>query len=70
MNQKILETFDSIYYRGRSHFEEDGAQNYSVFQTMYRYLKRVAGFGSDNYIYSWRSKGLSGENITAPTTTD
>ena len=70
MNQKILETFDSIYYRGRSHFEEDGAQNYSVFQTMYRYFKRVTGFGSDNYIYSWRSKGLSGKNITAPTTTD
>ena len=37
---------------------------------MYRYFKRVSGFGSDNYIYSWRSKGLSGENITAPTTTD
>ena len=29
---KKLQTFDSIYFRGRSHFEEDGTQNYLVFQ--------------------------------------
>ena len=26
---KKLQTFDSIYFRGESHFEEDGTQNYS-----------------------------------------
>ena len=29
---KNLETFDSSCFRGRSHFEEDGTQNYLVFQ--------------------------------------
>ena len=37
---------------------------------MYRYFKRVSGVGSGNYIYFWKYKGLSDENITAPTTTD
>ena len=56
--------------RGKSHFEEDGTQNYLVFQPVCRYFKRVAGFGSGNYIYFWKSKGFSDEDITAPTTTD
>ena len=30
---------------------------------MERYFKRVAGFGSDNYIYIWKSKGLSGKKL-------
>ena len=37
---------------------------------MYRYFKRVIGVGSGDYIYLWKSKGLSDENITAPTTSD
>ena len=37
---------------------------------MYRYLKRFSGVDSGNYIYFWKSKGLSDENITAPTTSD
>ena len=32
-----LKTFYSIYFRGKSHFEEDGTQNYLVVQPMYRY---------------------------------
>ena len=32
---------------------------------MYRYLKRVVGVGAGNYIYFWKSKGLSDENITS-----
>ena len=66
---KKLQTFNSIYFREKCHFEEDGAQNYLVFQPKYRYLKRVASLGSGNYIYFWKSKGLSDENITATTTT-
>ena len=37
---------------------------------MCRYFKRVAGVGSGNYIYFWKSKGLSEENITPAATTD
>ena len=28
---KKLKTFDSVYFRGKSHFEDDGTQNYLVF---------------------------------------
>ena len=30
---KKLKTFDSSYFIGKSHFEEDGTQNYLVFQS-------------------------------------
>ena len=36
---KILETFDSIYLCGKSYFEDDGTQNYIVFQTNVNILK-------------------------------
>ena len=39
---KKLKTFDSSYFIGKSHFEEDGAQNEIVFQPMYRYFKMTA----------------------------
>ena len=51
INFKKLQTFDSVYFRVKSHFEEDGTQNYQVFQPVYRYFKSVAGVGSGNYIY-------------------
>ena len=60
-----LKTFDSSYFIGKSHFEEDGTQNYLVFQPMYRYFKRIAGVGNGNYIYYWQSKGLSDEKINS-----
>ena len=37
---------------------------------MHRYFKGVAGLHSGNYIYFPKPKGLSDENITAPTTSD
>ena len=54
---KKLQTFDSLYFGGKIHFEQDGTQNYLVFQPMYWYFKRVIGVGSGNYIYFWKSKG-------------
>ena len=36
---KKLRKFDSIYFKGKSHFEEDGTQNYLVFQPIQRYFK-------------------------------
>ena len=38
---KKLKTFDSSYFKGKGHFEEDGTQNYLVFQPMYRLLVLV-----------------------------
>ena len=58
---KKLITFDSSYFRGKNHLEEDGAQNYLVFQPMYRYFKIIAGVGNSSHIYYWKSKGLSDE---------
>ena len=58
-----------LIYRGKNYFEEDGTQNYLVFQPMIRYFKRIAVVGSGNYIYFWKSKGLSDERLdgnTAP----
>ena len=62
---KKLKNFSSIYFRGKSHFEEDGTQNYLVFQPIQRYFKRIAGVGNGNYIYYWKSKGLSDERINS-----
>ena len=60
---KKLNTFDSIYFRGKSHFEEDGMLNYLVFQPIQRYFKRIVNVGNDNYVYYWKFKGLSDETI-------
>ena len=64
---KKLKTFDSSYFKGKSHFEEDVTQNYLGFQPMQRYFKRIAGVGSGNYIYFWKSKGLSDERLNSNT---
>ena len=60
-----LKTFDSSYFIGKSHFEEDGTQNYLVFQPLNKYFKVIA-----LYIWSWKSKGLSDETIKPPSTSD
>ena len=62
---KKLKTFDSSYFIGKSHFEEDGTQNYLVFQPINRYFKVIA---NTDYVSSWKSKGLSAETIKSPTT--
>ena len=50
-----------------SHFEEDGTPNYLVFQPVYRYFRRIIGVGSANYIYFWKSIGLSDERLNSNT---
>ena len=64
---KKLKTFDSGYFRGKNHFEEDGTQNYLVFQAMYQYFKLIP---NKKYISEWKSKGLSDESIKPPTASD
>ena len=63
-----LKTFHLSYFIDKSHFEEDGTQNYLVFQWIYKYFKQIAGAGSGDYIYYWKSKGLTDENIKNPST--
>ena len=64
---KKLKNFDSSYFIGKSHFEEDGTQNYLVFQPINRYFKVIA---NTDYVSSWKSKGLSAESIKPPNTSD
>ena len=60
-----LKTFDSSCFIGKSHFDEDGTQNYLVFQPLKKYFKLITNTLS---ILSCQSKGLSTENIDPPTT--
>ena len=62
-----LKTFDYSYFIGKSHFEEDGTQNYLVFQPLNKYFKVIA---STYYVSSCKSKGLSAETIKLPATSD
>ena len=62
-----LKTFDSSYFIGKSHFEEDGTQNYLVFKTINRYLKLIV---NKLYISLWKSKGLSDKTIKPPAGSD
>ena len=64
---KKVKTFDSSYFRGKSHFEEDGTQIYLLFQSINRYFKVIA---NTDYVSSWKSKRLSAESIKPPTTSD
>ena len=38
---KKLKTFDSSYFIGKSYFDEDGTQNYLVFQPMSKYSNLI-----------------------------
>ena len=65
-----LKTFDSSCFIAKSHFEEDGTQNYLVFQPMYRYFKVFSITQYLEYVSEWKSKGLSNESIKAISTSD
>ena len=64
-----LRTFNSSYFIGKSHFEEDGVKNYLAFQPIIRYFK-VNKISNTDYVSSWKSKGLSAESIKPPTTSN
>ena len=48
------------YFIGKSYFEEDGTQNYLVFQPIHTYFKIT----NTKYISSWKSEGLYDETVT------
>ena len=58
----------SIFAVGKSHFEDDGSQNYLVFQITCRYFNTVSN--NDSNILSWKSKGLFDESIKPPSTSN
>ena len=60
---KKLKSLDSIYIRSKRHFENDGTQNYLVYQSIYKYFEITP---TTNTILSWKSKGLSDETIKPP----
>ena len=62
-----LKTFNSSYFIGKSHFEEDGTQNCLVFQPLNKYFKVI---GNADYVSSWKSMRLSAETIKPPATSD
>ena len=64
-----LKTFGSSYFIGKGHFEENGTQNYLVFQPIFRYFK-VNTINATGYVLSWQSKGLSAEGVKPPTTSN
>ena len=66
---KKLKTLDSSYFRGKSHFEEDGTQNYLVFQPIIRYFKTVNA-NDNNNILLWKSKRSSDEKTNFIKTTN
>ena len=71
--KKRREQFDSIYFCSKSHFEDDGTQNYLLYQPIQRYFKRIDGFDDGNYrnyIYYWKSEGFSDEKINSFRTSD
>ena len=55
---KKLEKFYAAYFRGKNYFEEDGTQNYLVFQLVFKYFEKTG-----DKISSWESIGLSDEKI-------
>ena len=63
-----LKTYDLSYFTGKNYFEEDGMQNYLVFQPLFRYCK--LNVKNAAAISSWKSKGLSAETIEPPSTSN
>ena len=54
------QTFDSIYFRGKSHFKEDGTTD--IIKGL------IISASNGKYINFWNSEGLSDENVTPLTT--
>ena len=60
-----LKIFDLSYFIGKNHFDENGTQNYLVFQSMLEYFTL-----NSNWITKWNSKELSNESLQVISTSD
>ena len=64
---------DLSYFKGKNYFDEDGAQNYLIFQSTLKYLTLNDDDDDDDsnkYITKWKSKGLSNEGLKVVSTPD
>ena len=50
---KKLKTFDSSYFIGKNYFEEDGTQNYLLFQPIIRFFKVKKIINVTDSVLSW-----------------
>ena len=66
--KKKIETFDSIYFHGKSSFKDNGTQIRLVFQPIQRYFKIVRA--NNINILLWKSNWLSDESIKPPSTSN
>ena len=63
-----MQAYDLNYFKGKKYFDErDGKQNYLVFLPMRKHFKLHLVINVIDYILSWKSKGISNENIKPPT---
>ena len=62
-----LEAFDSGYFRGKSHFEDDDIQNYLVSQPVSRFFETVANIIK---VTACKSKEFSYKSIKPPSASD
>ena len=65
---KKLKRFYSSYFLGKSHFKENGTQDYLVFQPIERCFKKISCVSNGShvyYIHYWQSKGSSDEKINS-----
>ena len=62
---KKLKTFDLNHFIGKSHFDEDGAQNHLVIQPVLEYFTL-----NSNWITKWKSKKLFNESLEVVATSN
>ena len=64
---KKFETFNVSYFLGKSFFDNDGSQNYLIFQPIYNTFRMKSG--NTETVIAWKCKTLSDESSKPPTTT-
>ena len=63
--EKKLNAFDLSHFNGKNYFDENGTQNWFIFQPVGRYLKTDYTAKNIDYVLSWESKGISGSDINS-----
>ena len=64
-NLNKLKAFDLGYFTEKSDFDEDGPQNYLVFDSILKYFTL-----NSKWITKWTSKRLSNESFEVPSTSN
>ena len=69
MRKKIekLQIFYFSYFLGKSHFEDDGMENFFVLKPVFNYFKKAA---NSSEMAAWKSENLIEESIKLYATSD